>query len=285
MKRKRAVQLTVSLVLTVAMAVFLLLVPQRTAAISITGPLRGDHDHSVNLTQCDCGRTCVSGTSTLNPDPFPDPFAPIGPPAAGSQFMNTFVADQAQYPGWTAVTGTALNGTLNIDEYKAVDRMCSCAEVSECFAGGALMEATYTPGTGDLVLGELTFIQMWYDDYSENPPHGCFTYHIDPFLNDDTEPFYYTAAERATYGLQFVDNPCDWCTACPQTRVVGFDTYMCSWDAGAMTVTVHDGWSWGYDLECEGGIPVIPEPATMLGVLLGFCSVGRYIRKRAKARA
>ncbi len=279
MKRKRAEQLTVSLVLTVAMTVFLLLVPQRTAAISITGPLPGDHVHSVNLTKCPCGPPCVSGTSTLNPDPFPDPFAPIGPPAAGSQFMNTFVADQAEYPGWTAVTGTALNGILNIDEYKAVDRVCSCAQGSGCFAGGARMVATYTPGTGDP--DELTFIQMWYDDYSESPPAGTFTYHIDPFPNDDTEPFYYTAAERATHGLQFNDNPCNWCTACPETYVNRFDAYMCSWDAGTTTVTVHDGWSWGYDLKCNP----IPEPATMLGVLLGFCSVGRYIRKRAKARA
>lgn len=236
-------------------ASLLLLTAKSTASITFAGPSDPNHLHSINLTKCPCAPPCATGTSTLNPDPV----VHKAPPAAGSQFMTTFTADQAQYPGWTAVTGAALNGTVTINEYKAVDRMCDCAAGSGCFAGGARLVATYARDATDP--NTLTFIQMWYDDYHAAAP--AFTYHIDPFPNDDTEPFYYTAEERTHYGLQFVDNPCNWCTQCPKLYVNRFDIYLCSWNATTKQVTVHDGWTWGYDLNC------VPEPATVILLLLG----------------
>jgi len=84
--------------------------------------------------------------------------------------------------------------------------------------------------------------------------------HIDPFPNDDTEPFYYTAAERARFGLRFLDNPSRPCPAlCPGGTI--FDTYLTSFNAATKTATVYDGWEWGYR--------VVPGPSTALLISVG----------------
>ena len=188
----------------------------------------------------------------------PDPVTYLAPPAAGSDFMNTFIADVAQYAGWTATTASALNGDLNIKDYKAVYH-------GGC-RGGARMDATYNPPTtAPADPSPLTFVQMWYDNYS-GAKYGDIARHIDPFPNEpgDTEPFYYTATERATHKLNFIDNPANNCLACGKLTWNRFDTYLCSWDAAKKEVYVHDGWTWGYDLNC------VPEPSSQLIWLMGL---------------
>lgn len=219
------------------------------AAITIGAPT--NHVHSVAVTGCPPG---TSASVTLNPDPV----VYTAPAAAGGMFALTFAADIAQYPGWTLAFGGALNGNLNITDYLAVN-LGGCR-------GGASMDATYVPGVNDPA--GLTFAQMFTDNV------GGGRMHIDPFPNDpgDTEPMYYTAAERATFGLRFVDNPSDPCPGFPATRTVRFETHMVSFNAAAMVMTSYDGWSWGYDLVC------VPAPTAAALMAVGVLALGRRRR-------
>jgi hypothetical protein len=172
----------------------------------------------------------------------PDPVIHDAVPAAGGLLDNTFKADVAQYPGWTLQFGAALKGSLAITDYLAV---------VNGNRGGARMDATYTPAATDPA--GLTFMQVFVDNSAT---------HIDPFPNDDTEPFYYTAAERTTHGLNFIDNPDDLCpNRCPDK--VTFDTYLVSFNAAAKVATVYDGWRWGFQ------IVAVPEPSVVVLLLLG----------------
>lgn len=225
----------------------------------IKGPT--NHIGSVAVTGCP-KPPCAGATVTLKPDPV----TYLAPPMAGSSFMYTFIADKNEYSGWTAAPGDPLKGFLTINDYLAVD-FGSCV-------GGATMDATYTRDN-DNDPATLTFIQMWYDNYSSGTM-GKVINHIDPYPNDDAEPFYYTATERAKWGLQFNDNPRNSCPSCPSFTWNRFDTYLCSWDATNKEVYVHDGWSWGYDLKCTR----IPVPSSLILGIIGVMVVRRMKKLR-----
>jgi hypothetical protein len=185
-----------------------------------------------------------SGTSTLNPDSV----FHLDPPEAGSDFMNTFLADMAQYPGWTAITGDPLYGIMQINDYLAT--------APEAQYAGARMNATYTPVAGEPEI-DLRWIQMFDSSYS-----GM---HIDPFPNDDGLPFYYTEPEHAEWGLTFDDNPEIGPLPVPWDSTHRFELYLCTSDFITQTITVHDGFCWGYDAM------TIPAPASVvfIGLLIG----------------
>jgi len=276
------------------------------ADLTIVGPTT--YNVSVHVTGC--AKPCMRATVVLAPFQIPFQAFHLDPPDIGSDFMNTFIADNQEYPGWTAVKGDPLSGTLTINEYLARDD-------GGC-KGGATMDAAYSPDTSNDP-SKLTFIQMWSDNYS-GPTLGVTEMHIDPTHNEpgepftdtngngswdvgepfsdvghdgtpntrdwgekdgkynppDTEPFYYTEEERNAYGLSFRDEPYNTClaSACPFNYWNLFDTYLCSWDATSKQVTVHDGWSWGYDLNC------VPVPTSMTLAVLGLGTAVSILRRR-----
>lgn len=292
--RTRQFYLIKKLELLLIVAVFIL-AGTAQATFTIEGPTY--HIPSVPLTGCP-SPACTSATSTLNPDPV----VYLDPPVNGSSFWNTFSADQSEYPGWTLDTGDPLSGTLSIINYLALDRNNCC--------GGARMQAVYQNDFENDPY-PVTFIQMWYDNYStggnrhidpnHNEPGENFTdtngngtwdpgEPFEDFGDDgkvntgdcgegdgkynppDTEPFYYTECERNACGTNFEDYPYNCCLSCPSFTWNRFDTYLCSWDDTTKVVTVHDGWRWGYDLNC------VPEPATLL--LLGLGGLALLRRRR-----
>ena len=181
----------------------------------------------------------------------PDPVVYVAAAVAGGLLATTFAADIGQFPGWTLAFGGALNGTLNITDYLAV---------VAGNRGGARMDATYVPAATDPA--GVTFVNLFVSSNSGT--------HIDPFPNDDTEPLYYTAAERAMFGLRFLDNPSRPCPAlCPGATT--FDTYLATFNAATMRVTVYDGWEWGYR--------VVPGPPTAFLISLGAALLAWTLKK------
>ena len=251
-----------SLITWVAVACGLLVWSSTWANITINGPAAANHLNTIALTQLPPG---ASGSVTLNPDPV----TYLAPPVAGSAFMNTFAADVAQYPGWTAVSGAALGGTLTINSYLARDYGTrNSATPKSVPRGGADMNATYAPANGEPTL---RWIQMFTDNTG---PGGAMVMHIDPFPNDvgDTLPFYYTAAEGID-NLTFDDHPSDAVTSVPFNRTVTFQTYEASFNDTTMVATIRDGFSWGYN------IVVVPEPGSLSLLVLaggGFLLARRY---------
>lgn len=233
-----------------------LIITPLTADIMIGVP--ANHVASIALTGC-AGYT---GTSTL----MPDPIQHLAPPAANDLLDKTFTADIAQYPGWSLnLPGTALNGMLDIATYAATD-LGGCT-------GGASIDATYVPAAGDP--SGLTFIQVFVDNTAGT--------HIDPFPNDDTEPMYYTAAERAQRGLEFMDNPQAGPLPPNDTENTVYSTYLMSFNATTHVVTVYDGFTWGYQDVTTGrgggGGNGLPEPST-----ISFCIAGLLMFSLLKRR-
>lgn len=138
------------------------------------------------------------------------------------------------------------------------------------------MNATYAPARGEPA--GLTFLQL----FMSNAPGAGGGNHIDPVPNDDTEPMYYTAAERGRFGLNFRDvGPRDTCAA-PCNITTQFDTYLVSFNAANMTVTAFDGWMWGYNLVVVARRKDVPEPAglTLLISSLALLGLIRAVRAR-----
>jgi len=224
-------------------ALLLCLTTQAGAAITIGAPT--NHVASIAITGLPVG---VTATSTL----VPDPIVNLAPAAAGGLLDTTFTADLAQYPGWTLnFAGAALGGKLNVKTYSATDLGGG--------VGGANLNATYVPGVGDPP-GVLTFLQVFVQT-------GTFpnATHVDPNPNDDTQPFYYTAAEQTANGLTFSDNPQtnSASVTSPSTRTTTFSNYLVTFDATKKTVTAYDGFQWGYSV-------VTPTPAPEASTTLSF---------------
>ncbi len=170
--------------------------------------------------------------------------------------MTTFAADIAQYPGWTAITGANLNGTVQLDTYEARDLADR--------TGGAAMEAAYTPAVGENLNGDLRWVQMFDSTNSGR--------HIDPFPNDDNRPMYYTEAEHNLLGMHFEDFPeiGPIPDRAPFSFAATFEVYLCTVNIPAKTMYVHDGWKWGYNVE------VVPAPGAIgLASLAGLIAARR----------
>ncbi|MCW3094435.1 MAG: hypothetical protein JWL77_53 [Chthonomonadaceae bacterium] len=228
------------------------------AQITIGAPT--NHVNSVPITGLPAN---VFATSTL----IPDPMVRLAPAVAGGLLDTTFTADLAQYPGWTLNFGAALGGTLAVTDYQAKNLGGG--------VGGARLNATYTPGGADPAV--LTYLQVFQQT-------GTFTAnnatHIDPFPRGYTTPFYYTAAEQATFGLNFVDNPSTNSASvlAPSVRTTTFSVYLVDFNLAAKTVTAHDGWTWGYSV-----VATTPEPGTITMVLC-FTLSGSVLALRRRRR-
>jgi len=218
-----------------------------------------------SLHQCtSSGELCAGGDCWVSSALNPESVIYLDPPGSESSFATTFFNDIGGYNEWTLGFGEALNGVLTINSYEAITGNCY---------GGAHMDATYTPEDSDQ--SSLAWIQM----YSDNVGDGRV--HIDPWPNDDDQPFYWTDEEHELHGLNLIDWPRDPCPgSCDLHRWVRFETYLCSWDPDPpghdlMTVTVHDGFYWGYDVTCTS----VPEPATILLLLSAFPLI-RFFKHR-----
>ncbi len=223
-----------------------------SAAITIVQAAGADYVPMVAVTGLPAG---ASGKVTLDPASVTH----LGAPGMGSDFLATFAADVAQYPGWTAVTGAALNGTLTIEKYQAISPHTTIASPS----GGARMRASYVVEPMDgFALTDLKWIQTFTDNTGMG---GALVSHIDPFPNDDPAkaPWYYTAAEDGGTLSVFVDVPGDAISSIPFHRTVAFETYLATFDLANKVATIHDGFAWGYE------IVVVPEPSTWILCMIG----------------
>ena len=234
------------------------------SAFNIIQPTGTAWDLSDPLGNLPAGAT---GDVTLNPRFF---VGYLTPPPAGSTFFTRFAADAVtQFPGWTAVSGSPLGGTLTINEYDARDYAAEPDPQVSTPAGGADMDATYTRAATDPAIADLRFIQL-------------FTYntgisHIDPFPNryGDTLPWYWTENEHTAYStpntMSFGDFPVvSGLTQVPFNSSVLFETYLATFDNTTKVATIRDGWRWGYEINVQ--TEAVPEPLTILAsaTALGF---------------
>jgi hypothetical protein len=187
------------------------------------------------------------GTVSLNPANV----TYLSPPTAGSLIFTRFAAEApTEFPGWTAVSAAALNGTLLIDEYDARDFVAEQWDPPLTVPrGGADMIATYTRVATDPGTADMRFIQVFTKNTGAA---GALESHIDPFHNDDTLPWYWTDAEHASHStatmMGFEDTPSSLVTAVPFHRSARFETYLATFDTTTKEAQIRDGWSWGYDI-------------------------------------
>ncbi len=211
----------------------------------------------------------TTGDVTLNP------LSPsyLAPPKAGASIFSVFSTDApTQFPGWTATSGIALAGVLDIQTYDAHDYGDP--------RGGADMKAVYTRSNTDPATADLRFISLFTDNTG---PSGALVSHIDPFPNDDPakQPWYYTDpqhnANSTADTMTFIDFPSDPVTSIPFFRTVSFETYLASFDSATKSAVIRDGWSWGYVVRAQP----VPGPLPVLGLVAAFrCS--RKIRHKIK---
>jgi hypothetical protein len=169
---------------------------------------------------------------------------PITPLTSSSFDAGLFGA----FPGWTVTKGGAAAGTLTHSGYAPHIVYSSPGKAS---GGGAIINATYTHPSAPAAGRQFQFTQI-----ASTTGFGASyaTPHLDPLVNDDTLPFYWTSAEAAgrtnSTGSQitFFDKP-QAPLAGLKTGPVSFtgDLYVTEWD-GTKAVTVRDGFRWGYDM-------------------------------------
>jgi len=214
----------------------------------------------------------------------------LAPPAAGATLFNRFEAEAPTYfPGWTAVSGAALDGTLTINEYDARDYATEPDPRYDTppARGGIVMNATYAKAATDPTIADLRFIQLFTDNAGTNGAVRSRIDRIDRLPGTDQDPWYWTEALRRIFSRQTTmtleDIPSDPVTSIPFNRTVRFETYLATFDNTTKVATIRDGWSWGYDVQAQA----VPEPLTILGsaVALGFgASFKReFARKRKKS--
>ncbi|KIO50085.1 PEP-CTERM sorting domain-containing protein [Nitrosospira sp. NpAV] len=239
------------------------IVPPRGTAYDLTDPLG-------NLPPG------ASGNVTLNPANVTH----LAPPAMGSTIFTRFAAEApAQFPGWTAVAGAALNGTLTINEYDARDYVAEPRVGFDTPRGGADMRATFARAAADPAIANLRFINLFTDNTGAG---GALVSHIDPFPNDDPAgarlPWYYTELEHAAHStaanMTFEDSPSSRVVSIPFHRTVSFETYLATFDAARQTAMIRDGWSWGYT------VTAVPEPSPALLFAVGLSTLFFLSRRR-----
>ena len=199
----------------------------------------------------------------------------VSPSAAGDALSNTLAM---QIPGWTISYGGALAGSLNVTSYAS----SKITYNDGSFGGSLAMKATYTPAASDPA--GLTFIQYYTDrEFDQDGSNSVNKTVIDnggssppPSSGGSAGlPTYYSPNSMATFGLQFRDTPSDPMPMSPNYHLVmlNFYTYMCTYDANAKTITVYDGWHWGYATGATMPFVVlasVPEPASALGLVVGL---------------
>jgi hypothetical protein len=223
------------------------------------------------------GNLPAGATGTVGLNPVVPKY--LAPPAAGSTFFTRFAADAVtQFPGWTAVSGTPLGGILTINEYDARDYAAEPDPKVSTPAGGVDMDATYTRTATDPAIADLRFIQMFTYNTGKS--------HIDPFPNTDTLPWYWTEGEHAYYStpttMSFGDFPVvSGLTQVPFNSSVLFETYLATFNNTTKVATIHDGWSWGYDINVQ--TEAVPEPLTILAsaTALGF---GAFFKRQVSRK-
>ncbi len=213
----------------------------------------------------------------------------LPPPAAGATLFTQFGAEAPnEFPNWTAVSGSALNGILTINEYDARDYVAEPGgpEFSTP-RGGVNMNATYTRAATDPTIADLRFIQLFTDNRGIN---GALVSDIDRLLSTDRTdqlPWYFSQALHERFStpttMIFEDIPSDPVTSIPFNRTVRFETYLATFDNTTKVATIRDGWSWGYNIQAT---QAVPEPLTILSsaVALGFGASFKkeFSRKRKK---
>lgn len=229
------------------------------SAFTINLPANANWDILDPLGNLPAGAT---GTVGLNP------VVPryLAPPAAGATIFSVFGAEAPTYfPNWTALSGTALGGVLIINEYDARDYVAEPDTGVDTPRGGVDMDATYTRAATDPTIANLRFIQLFTDNTGDN---GSIVSHIDPFENNDRLPWYYTNVLHTIFStpttMTFSDLPSDPVKTIPFKRTVRFETYLATFDNTTQVATIHDGWSWGYDVQA------VPEPLTICGSVMGL---------------
>ena len=241
------------------------------ADITIVAPRGAAYDLTDPLGNLPPGAT---GNVTLNPANVTH----LAPPAMGSTIFTRFTAEApAQFPGWTAAAGAALNGTLTINEYDARDYVAEPGFGLSTPRGGADMNATFSRAATDPAIADLRFINLFTDNTGAG---GALVSHIDPFPNDpgDALPWYYTNDEHNAHStatsMTFDDHPSSAVTSIPFNRMVSFETYLATFDTATKTATIRDGWSWGYN------VTAVPEPSPGLLFAVGLCTLLFLSRRR-----
>lgn len=229
----------------------------------IQGPATGNHIHQLVISP-------DGDTVTLTPDP-------VTYLAGATDAMKAALA--ADFPAWNFNYAAGLNGTLNIDRYKATSE--------GPHNGGGMLELTYTRAPTDPAIANLHWIQM----VVTNVPlgGGPITGYIDPRPNDDSLPFYWTLVEdnnlngnKTASTYRFFDNSSRTCLDHPDLITWRAELMLASWDgADPGNVTVYDGIRWGWDLKC------VPEPSSLVlwfGSVVGI-GLHRSVRKRRQGKA
>lgn len=213
------------------------------------------------------GNLPSSATGTVSLNPWFVGY--LAPPTDQAEIFTRFRAEAPnQFPNWTVERGPSLGGEVTIKEYNARDYVAEPGGGLSTPRGGVNMTAIYDIGTTtDLKIENLRFIQLFTDNTGTN---GTLVNHIDKYP-DHMLPWYYSDTEhtqrsKAT-AMLFEDAPSDKVTSIPFNRTVRFETYLATFNNTTKVATIHDGWSWGYQV--LAGEPV-PEPLTILGSVMGL---------------
>ena len=171
--------------------------------------------------------------------------------AEGSSQMQQTLA--SRFGGWTFHYGTQLNGTLNVVDYDAASL--------GAHNGGAMIDATYTPGAGDPALANLRFIQ--FVDTTQ-PLAGWGNPKIDTIGVANPLPFYPMPAPAGGQ-IMFHDFSNRNCMIHPNIIHWNAELLLASLDAYdpatlTGTVTVYDGIDWGWQFLCHAA-PAVPGDA------------------------
>ena len=239
-----------------------------SAAVTLTYPTINNYQpYLVNATGTHYVR--------LNPDPVGNAseFFLLGSASAAVQ-AELPVGDQTfnQYNYDFNTKWGSLNGTFNVDRYKAGWK-------DNNFGGGEI-SLRYNRGAGDPAQGELWFLQLITTNdvlCKPQPGRACPAVinspYIDPLMNDDTapqnDPFYYNNGDKgphyggANFDLDFYDFSTRDRRDAPMPKSWKAELYMVQLApppplGGKQTVYFLDGIQWGWEMN------TVPEPGSMV---------------------